>query len=52
MEKLELEIERMMSVSKRVREYDWKEELKVIGEIFHTTLHSLFTDAGQIEDAK
>ena len=40
---LEEELEKIKKASKRLREYDWKEELEKIHNILHTRLNSLIT---------
>ena len=43
---LEEEVEKMKKANKRLREYDWKEELEMIHGLLHTRFSLLLTNTG------
>ena len=43
---LEEEVEKMKKTNKRLREYDWKEELEMIHSLLHTRFSLLLTNTG------
>ena len=43
---LEEEVEKMKKTSKRLRDYDWKEELEMIHRLLKTRLRLLLTNTG------
>ena len=43
---LKEEVEKMKKTNKRLREYDWKEELEMIHSLLHTRFSLLLTNTG------